>query len=143
MGGAARMRALINDLLDYSRVGSRPLNLTRTDTGVVLDAVRTDLSAAIRESGAVVTNDPLPVVLADAVQVGQLFSNLISNAIKFRSQAPPRVHVSAEWANGRWCFAVSDNGIGIDPRYQERILRHLSASAWTRSTWNRHWPRHM
>jgi light-regulated signal transduction histidine kinase (bacteriophytochrome) len=76
----------------------------------------------IEKSGAVVTHDPLPTVTADESQLGQVFQNLIANAIKFRGEAPPRVHLSAEKTENAWVFSVRDNGIGIDPQYAERIF---------------------
>ena len=77
---------------------------------------------AIDESGAVVTHDPLPTVVADASQLTQLFQNLIGNAIKFRGEDAPRVYIAAEWKAGEWLFFVADNGIGIDPEFFERIF---------------------
>ena len=86
------------------------------------------LTARIAEQHASVTHDPLPTVLADERQLGQLFQNLIGNALKFRGLAPPRVHLSARHEGGWWVFAVRDNGIGLDPRQAARILRCFSAS---------------
>jgi PAS domain S-box-containing protein len=122
ISGVARMRALINDLLDYSRVGRRPLQLTPTDAGAVLEAALADLAPAISESGAHISHGPLPEVPADPVQLGQLFRNLIANAIKFRSDAPPRIEVGVDEAEAAWRFWVRDNGVGIDPKYHERIF---------------------
>jgi len=120
--GVHRMQSLIADLLAFSRVGSRggafePVALER-----VLERALANLEAAIEESGAEVTHDPLPTVTADPVQLGQLFQNLVGNAVKFRGQTPPRVHISAEERSGEWHFAVRDNGIGIEPEYAERIF---------------------
>jgi PAS domain S-box-containing protein len=120
--GAVRMQQLIQDLLAYSRVGTRGKPFAPTDCGAVVDQVIVDLGPAIAESGATVTRDPLPVLPADAVQLEQLFLNLIGNAIKYRAAAPPRVHITAEPQAGGWRFAVRDNGIGIDPQYAERIF---------------------
>jgi PAS domain S-box-containing protein len=120
--GARRMQALINDLLTYSRVGTRGGELVPTDANEVFDHVVADLGAAIEEAGAKVTRDGLPVVTADPMQFGQLLQNLISNAIKFQGEATPRVHVSAERHGAEWQFAVADNGIGIAPEYAERIF---------------------
>jgi chemotaxis family two-component system sensor kinase Cph1 len=87
-----------------------------------LDRVLGDLKVAMDESGAVVTHDPLPIVTADEIQIGQLLQNLIGNAIKFRNQEPPLVHVSSKRNGSAWIFSVRDNGIGIDPQYVGRIF---------------------
>jgi PAS domain S-box-containing protein len=120
--GAHRMQAVINDLLEYSRVGKRGGSLTPTDAGAAFEAARANLRASIGESGAQVTSEGLPTVMGDRTQLVQLFQNLIGNAIKFRSEDPPRVHVEAERRDGEWLFAVRDNGIGIEPQYTERIF---------------------
>ncbi len=120
--GAQRMQRLIGDLLAYSLVGTRGQQLAPTDTAAVVDRVVVDLGAVIAESGAAVTRGDLPTVLADAPQLGQLFQNLLINAIKFRGAEPPRVHVSAARHGGAWLFTVQDNGIGIAPEYAERIF---------------------
>ncbi|MFZ5917281.1 MAG: ATP-binding protein [Chloroflexota bacterium] len=121
--GANRMQQLIQDLLSYSRVNTRGQPFAATDCHTVLGQVRVNLSAAIAESGALVTNDELPVVMADQGQVVQLFQNLIGNAIKFHKPGePPRVHVSAQKTSEVWTFSVRDNGIGIEPQYHERIF---------------------
>ena len=120
--GTKRMQQLINDLLEYSRVGSGHNEFKPTDCSVILDKVISDLKTAIKESGATVTHDGLPTVLSDANQVGRLFQNLISNAIKFRDTDPLRIHISAEKEKDEWVFSVRDNGIGIDPKYSEKIF---------------------
>ena len=120
--GANRMQRLINDLLAYSRVGTRAKAFEPTDCTAVLDQALANLKAAIEKSGAVVTHDPLPTVMADNLQLVQLFQNLIGNAIKFHVEEPPRIHVSAEQKGNEWVFSVRDNGIGIDPQYAERIF---------------------
>jgi len=120
--GAARMRKLINDLLTYSRVGTQGKQLSPTDSEAVLAQSVNDLRVALEEKGALVTHDPLPTVMADPPQLGQLFQNLIGNAIKFRSSEPPRVHISASRNGNGWIFSVRDNGIGIAPEYSERIF---------------------
>lgn len=120
--GVTRMQRLINDLLAYARVGSRAGDLVETDSGAVLDRTLWALRASIREANATVSRAELPVVRADPSQLDQLFLNLVSNAMKFRSDAPPEVTVSAELEDGRWHFAVRDNGIGIEPQYFERIF---------------------
>ncbi len=120
--GASRMQTLINDLLQYSRVGTRGQELVPTDMNAVFEAACANLRRAIEESGAEVTSGELPVVMGDGVQLGQLLQNLISNAIKFRGEEPPKVRVEAERQDGLLLFSVSDNGIGIDPEYRERIF---------------------
>ncbi|MDO8127215.1 MAG: ATP-binding protein, partial [Candidatus Brocadiales bacterium] len=120
--GANRMQTLINDLLQYSRVGTRGKPFELTNTKTVLDQTVSNLDVAIKESGAVITHDTLPTVMADATQLTQVFQNLISNAIKFRSKETPRVHVSAKEKENEWVFSVRDNGIGIDPQYFDRIF---------------------
>jgi PAS domain S-box-containing protein len=122
IAAVGRMQALIRDLLAYSRVGTRGDPFEPTDCEVVLRDVLDDLQAAAAETGAVVTHDPLPVVPADASQVRQLFQNLIGNAIKFRRDEPPRVHVTARPVDGRWLLSVRDNGIGIEPEYADRVF---------------------
>ena len=121
--GARRMQELINDLLTYSRAGTRPLERQRVDTGRLVDEIASDLAVAIAEGGASVTHDDLPTVYADPVQLRQLFQNLIANGLKFqRAGVPPHVHVSATPGAGKWTFDVRDNGIGIEPQYIERIF---------------------
>ncbi|HEV7704688.1 MAG TPA: ATP-binding protein [Gemmatimonadaceae bacterium] len=120
--GATRMQRLINDLLEFSRVGTRGKPLAPTDTAELLGNVRANLSVAIEESGAILTNDAMPVVTADAGQLGQLLQNLIGNALKFRNGSRPHVHVSAVETPQHWEVSVSDNGIGIEPQYFDRIF---------------------
>ncbi len=120
--GAVRMWKLINDLLTYSRVGMQSKGLGPTDCETALRQSLENLRVAIEENGALVTHDALPTVMADSSQLVQLFQNLIGNAIKFRGDDTPRVHVSAS-RNGRgWIFSVRDNGIGIAPEYAKRIF---------------------
>ena len=126
--GANRMQRLINDLLAYSRVGTRGKPFETTYCEVVIDQALDNLRLAIEKSGAVITHDPLPTVMADDAQLAQLFQNLIGNAIKFHGDQPPRIHVSAQKTSEVsetsevWQFSVRDNGIGIDPQYYERIF---------------------
>jgi len=120
--GAERMATLINDLLAYSRVTRRGKAFEPTDCEAVMQEVLANLEVAVTETGATVTHDPLPTVVADEVQLGRLLQNLIGNAIKYHGEAPPKVHVSAEQTGGLWRFAVRDNGIGIEPQYHERIF---------------------
>ncbi len=120
--GASRMQRLIVDLLSYSRVGSRAQPLARTDSHAALGEALRNLGPTIAETQALVTNEDLPEVWADHSQLVQVFQNLIGNAIKFHGTESPRAHVSAERRGERWVFCVRDNGIGIDPRYFERVF---------------------
>lgn len=120
--GAKRMSRLINDLLEYSRVGTRARPLLPTDSSNIFQLACSNLRIAIEETGATITADPLPMVLGDETQLLQLFQNLIGNAIKFRSGEPVVVHVSAERQKEQWLFRITDNGIGIEPQYAERIF---------------------
>ena len=139
--GAKRMQTLIEDLLTYSRVGTRGRAFEAVDANAALSKAAANLQIAIHESGAVLTSDSLPVVRADATQLTQLLQNLISNAIKFHGPQRPEIHVSArklvdqstavdhETSSDNlrptpeiWLFTVKDNGIGIDPQFHERIF---------------------
>jgi light-regulated signal transduction histidine kinase (bacteriophytochrome) len=120
--GATRMKRLINDLLAYSRVGTRGQPFEPVALEDALSHVLRDLSLTIQESRAVVTHDPLPAVMADPLQIGQLFQNLIGNALKFSGDEPPRVHVGAERDGAMWAIAVRDHGIGFDPKYADRVF---------------------
>jgi light-regulated signal transduction histidine kinase (bacteriophytochrome) len=120
--GAARMQQLINDLLVYSRVGTQAKPFAHTDLEMVFDHAIANLQVSIQESQAVITHDPLPSLWADPVQMVQLLQNLIGNAIKFCTATPPRVHIRAERQQAAWRFSVQDNGIGIDPKFAERIF---------------------
>lgn len=120
--GAKRMHTLINDLLAYSRVGTTTEKYVRTDCNEVMTQVLADMHQTIRESGATVAYDNLPVVTADPSQIGRVFQNLIANAIRFRRDEPPRIHVSARPEGKGWIFSVSDNGMGIEPEFFDRIF---------------------
>ena len=120
--GANRMQRLINDLLEYSRVSTRGRDFKPTNCETILAQVLDNLQVAIEESDAIVTHDPLPTVIADDMQLIQLFQNLISNAIKFHGEETPRVHVSTEQKENEYVFSVRDNGIGIEPEYFDRIF---------------------
>ncbi len=121
--GTSRMRQLIQDLLAFSRVQTRGQPFSPVDVNKVLEEVKINLQVAIDETGAVLTKDSLPTIIADQTQMIQVFQNLIQNAIKFRKkEEPPRVHVSAERKGDEWIFSVRDNGIGIDPQYFEKIF---------------------
>lgn len=120
--GSKRMQTLINDLLSFSRVGTQGKALEPVRCDETLDAVLRSLKRAIEESGAVITRDPLPVVLADELQLGQLLQNLLGNALKFRGDKAPRIHIGAERTGEAWKISVRDNGIGIAPEHYERIF---------------------
>ncbi len=120
--GVKRMQMFIKDLLEYSQVGAKEKKFKPTDcSGVVQKAVG-NLQAAIEESNAVVTYDELPTVMVDTPQMISLLQNLIDNAIKFRGEEAPRIHISAERKGDEWVFSIRDNGIGIDPKDSERIF---------------------
>ena len=120
--GAKRMQSLVRDLLAYSRVTAEKV-LRPVDSGAVAAAVVERLSAAIVESGTEVNVHPLPVVVSDELELGQVFQNLISNAVKFRSDRAPRIEIKAERDDGMWRFSVADNGIGIETKFSERIFQ--------------------
>jgi PAS domain S-box-containing protein len=120
--GAMRMKQLIEDLLAYSRVGTKSKDFRPVEVEKPLRRAIANLRAAIEESGASVTYDPLPTLPADEVQLAQLFQNLMGNALKFRSQSVPRIHIGVQEKEDSFEFAVRDNGIGIEPQYFERIF---------------------
>lgn len=120
--GALRMQSLINDLLAYSRVGTRGGSFQSVEARSAVDAALHNLSASIQESGATVAADHLPRVWADLIQLVQLFQNLIGNAIKFRGERPPEIRIGARREGDAWLFWVRDNGIGIAPEYAERVF---------------------
>jgi len=121
--GASRMQRLIQDLLAYSRVGTKGKDLLDISSEEALQQALINLRGAIEEKGALVTHDPLPPVLADEMQLIQLFQNLVGNAIKYQSSGIPKVHVSAAKNGGKkWTFSVKDNGLGIDAQYFEKIF---------------------
>jgi len=120
--GTAHMQTLLNDLLTYSRAGSAAGSFALTDLSSALSRATVNLKPLIDESRAEIRHEDLPAVYADEVQMAQIFQNLISNAIKFRSNGPPRVNISADLVNNEWIVRVSDSGIGIDPKYSERIF---------------------
>ncbi|MEZ4727280.1 MAG: ATP-binding protein [Caldilineaceae bacterium] len=124
LDGATRMRQLIRDLLAYSRVGVRHTVLQAVDCQEILNGVLDNLQVAIHESGAIITCDPLPTLYADPTHLGQLFQNLVANAIKFRGAQAPQIQIGVRrTAQSRaWLFSVRDNGIGIAPEYFERIF---------------------
>lgn len=132
---ATRMQQLIRDLLSFSRLGTRGKAFAPTSCDRVLDTALANLQAAIVRNGAIVSREALPTVMADELQLMQVFQNLIGNALKFRTQDPPQIHISVKsgteesdaetLSSGKspvWIFSVRDNGIGLDPKYGDRIF---------------------
>jgi light-regulated signal transduction histidine kinase (bacteriophytochrome) len=122
MDGVSRMEKMINGLLSFARVETGGRKFTWNSGDKVLNSALTGLRHSIEETGAVVTRDAIPDLMADEVQLSQVFQNLIANAIKFRGEDPPLIHISAELNNEEWVFAVSDNSIGIAPENLEKIF---------------------
>ena len=121
--GALRIEALLKALLTYWEVNEREQNsFASVDSGAVLAKAVLNLQAAIAQSGAIVTSDPLPTVIVEEVVLMQVFQNLISNSIKYRGEDIPRIHASAEREAEGWLFAIKDNGIGIDPQDADRVF---------------------
>jgi PAS domain S-box-containing protein len=120
--GATRMQELIEDLLEYSRVGRNAKHFQPVESEQALAQALANLEVAIQENKAEVTHDPLPTVVADDSQLTQLFQNLVGNGIKFHNDEEPRVHISVQSGPNEWVFSIHDNGIGIDPGYSERIF---------------------
>lgn len=121
--GATRMQQMINDLLVFSRVQTRGKELQLTDAGHAFDNALENLNFAVAEVSGDVKRDALPHVIADATQLTMLFQNLLTNSLKFIDPAvPPQVRVTASASDNEATFCVSDNGIGIDPQYFEKIF---------------------
>ncbi|MEM9161854.1 MAG: ATP-binding protein [Cyanobacteria bacterium P01_F01_bin.4] len=120
--GATRMQSLIDDLLTFSRVGTQGNPFELTDCGEALDLALSNLQMQIQETQASINTPDLPVVMADPAQLVQLFQNLISNALKYRSEKPPVVEIGVDAQESQWRFWVRDNGIGMEPKYTERIF---------------------
>lgn len=120
--GAGRMQNLVRDLLSFSRVGSRGMEKVPTDLNGVVGQTLNNFEVAIKDCGAVVSSDDLPTVNGDPAQLTQLFQNLISNAIKFHGATQPEVRISAERRPDEWLFTVTDNGVGFDAKYAERVF---------------------
>ncbi len=120
--GVSLMQTLIDDVLAYSRVDQQDAKLELTNVQMSLDRSLAALRGRITDSGAEITQDPLPTVMADRTQLMQLFQNLVGNAVKFRSARPLAIHIGARRLEEAWLFSVQDNGIGIDPRFSERIF---------------------
>lgn len=120
--GATRLQTLITDLLAFSRVGTHAKPLEKTACDAVLDRVLASLKLAIADNGAKITRAPLPTVMADPVQLGQLFQNLLTNGMKFHGEKAPLIHISAEQTRNAWKIRFRDNGIGIPREHAERIF---------------------
>lgn len=120
--GVKRMQDLIRDLLAYSKVGSRGQTLEPLDFAAAVDIAVGNLQAAVADSGAVITHDPLPTLMANGSLINRLFQNLIGNALKFHRNVPMRVHISARQQENSWIISVQDNGIGIEPKYAEKVF---------------------
>jgi PAS domain S-box-containing protein len=120
--GATRMQTLINDLLSYSRVGTQGQPFKSVDCEKIIRDVLSNLKLRIAQSNAIITHDSLPQVNAEPSQLTQLFQNLISNAIKFKREDPPKIHVGVKYTDGKWLFSVRDNGMGIDTQYLDQIF---------------------
>ena len=121
--GALRMEQLLKDLRSFAQIsicGEEPAE--DVDAGAVLDKAMDNLAGAIRDSGACITHTALPHLRIHRFQLEQLFQNLIGNSIRYRSNAPPRIHVAAELGDKEWVFSVSDNGIGIETQFKEQIF---------------------
>jgi light-regulated signal transduction histidine kinase (bacteriophytochrome) len=116
------MRDLLHDLLAYTAISGLDEHPHEIDTRRVIEDVLQTLAPAIQETNAIIEIGSLPRLQAQEAYVGQLFQNLISNAIKYRSAAPPRIHIGVDRRGNHWLFSVRDNGIGIDPRYHDRIF---------------------
>lgn len=123
MEGARRMQTLVRDLLTYSRISTEPLQLHRVDSKPVLGTVLERLSAVIEDTKADIVVGDLPAVTSDETELGQVFQNLIANALKFRSDQPVHVTIAARRADDAWVFSVADNGLGIDPRNHDRVFQ--------------------
>jgi signal transduction histidine kinase len=120
--GASRMKRLINDLLHYSRTG-RGAVPRPTESGQALDWALSNLALRLEETHTTVTHGEMPMVQADPTQLGEIFQNLIDNAIKFHGSEPPRIEISAQQEAGHWLFSLKDNGIGIEPQHRNRIFQ--------------------
>jgi len=120
--GTVRMEDLIKDLLEYSQLGVKAEQAAPADCSLIVEKVIGNLKASIEENHAVLTHDAMPTIIADPSQMISLFQNLIDNAIKFRGEERPRIHISAERKGEEWVFSIRDNGIGIDPEDSGKIF---------------------
>lgn len=122
LDGVQRMQRLINDLLEYSRVGRKGTDIEKINLEELYLKVLQNLKVAIEESKAEISHDPFPIVFYPERELYQLFQNLIGNAIKFHGDKPPKIHIGVRQDGKQWVFSVEDNGIGIDPKYADRIF---------------------
>lgn len=120
--GAKRMQQLIHDLLEYSRVATRGKEFAPVDSNEIIRTVLNNLQISIKKNNAVIHYDNLPQIMGDDIQLMQLFQNLISNSMKFKSSKTPEITIQAEDEGNNWLFSVRDNGIGIDPQFRDRIF---------------------
>jgi chemotaxis family two-component system sensor kinase Cph1 len=120
--GAKRMDMMINDLLEYSRIGSTERKFEYVQSEKILETVLINLKPSIENTNTIISHDPLPLIYANEPQMIQLFQNLIGNAIKYRGEEVPKIHISSDNANDEYIFSVKDNGIGIDQKHLERIF---------------------
>lgn len=120
--GAKRMQQFINDLLEFSRVRTHGKEFKKIDCESIIKRALDNLYVMISESNATITYDPMPVIFADEFQLVQLLQNLIGNGIKYHGETPPQIHISVKKGKNDWIFSVSDNGIGIEPEYYEKIF---------------------
>jgi light-regulated signal transduction histidine kinase (bacteriophytochrome) len=124
VGGARRMEMLLKDLLTYSQTGSSTEGPAETvDFIDVIRKVLLNLQASVEQSGAMITWDAIPAVHAHEIRLVQLLQNLVGNAIKYRGEEAPRIHIAARWQEPDWVLSVEDNGIGIASDYQDQIFR--------------------
>lgn len=121
--GLDRVETLIQDISEYCYAEAADADFHETDLESILVEVKKELFTELKSSGAVVTNDPLPVVTGDAPSLAAVFRALLSNSCKFRGEAPPRIHIGAARQGSEWVFSVRDNGIGFAPNYNERVFR--------------------
>lgn len=123
VSGAGRMQEMLKGLQRFCALERESQMFALADCEVILKEALSDLELAIRDSRAEIAVSPLPIVRADAAQLAQVFQNLLANALKFRSQDPPKIEIGAERRGGEWLFWVRDNGIGIEKEYHARIFR--------------------
>ena len=120
--GSKRMDKMINDLLEYSRIGNQEREFEYLQSEKLLETVLMNLKSAIEDTNALITHDPLPLIFANEQMMIQLFQNLISNSIKYHGEKNPEIHISADNVNDEYIFAIKDNGIGIDQNHLKRIF---------------------
>ncbi len=120
--GASKMKSLVSDLLEYSRLNAVTNEFAAVDLNEIVKEVKEKYQPVIEETGTLLSIDHLPVVMANKMQMGQLFQHLLQNALKFRSAAVPEINITLKKENGFWVIGVKDNGIGIDPAFFEKIF---------------------